>query len=181
MKILYIDACVRDCSRTRELAEHLLSRLSGDITRLMLDGADIRSIDAADITARDCGAEYTKIYARQFAEADIIVMAAPYWDMSFPALLKEYIENICVSEATFRYENDRPVGLCKAKGLYYVTTAGGPFVPDFGYNYVAALANSFFGITYTRCFVADRLDMYGNDTEAILWAAKKEIDEAKLI
>ena len=180
MKILYIDACVRDCSRTRELAEHLLSRLSGIATKLELNGADIHSIDAVDLAARELGAEYCKKYALQFAEADIIVMAAPYWDMSFPALLKEYIENICVSDVTFRYDKGRPVGMCKAKQLYYVTTAGGPFMPDFGYNYIAALAKNFFGIPETRCFAAQGLDIFGNDTIAILDAAKKEIDEAML-
>lgn len=177
MKILYIDACVRDCSRTRELTEHLLSRMSGIVTRLELNGADIHSIAAIDLIARDMGALYCRKYAEQFAEADMIVMSAPYWDMSFPALLKEYIENICVSDVTFRYENDRPVGLCKAKKLYYVTTAGGPFIPDFGYNYIEALAKNFFGIPYTRCFSAEGLDIDGADTEAILSAAKKEIDD----
>ena len=58
MKILYIDACVRDCSRTRELADHLLSRLSGIATKLELNGADIHSIDAVDLAARDLGAVY---------------------------------------------------------------------------------------------------------------------------
>lgn len=180
MKILFIDACVRDCSRTRELAEHLLSRLSGVATKLELNGADIHSIDAVDLAARDLGAPYCKKHAEQFADADIILIAAPYWDMSFPALLKEYIENICVSGVTFRYENDRPVGLCKAKKLYYVTTAGGPFVPDFGYNYVAALARNFFGIPETRCFSAEGLDIYGNNPEAILSEVKREIDREAL-
>ena len=31
---------------------------------------------------------------RTIANADKIVIAAPFWDMSFPSLLKVYIENI---------------------------------------------------------------------------------------
>ena len=31
-------------------------------------------------------------YARQFAEADEIVIAAPFWDLSFPGILKAYME-----------------------------------------------------------------------------------------
>lgn len=176
MKILYINACVRENSRTRELAEHLLNRLSGNISKLELDCEEIYALDGYSLADRESGYGVT-VYAEQFAEADSVVIAAPYWDMSFPALLKEYIENICVSGVTFRYENDRPVGLCKAKKLYYVTTAGGPFIPDFGYNYIEALAKSFFGIPYTRCFCAEGLDIDGTDTEAILEAAKKEIDD----
>ena len=47
-------------------------------------------------------------YAKQFAEADTIVVAAPYWDMAFPALLKIYPEQITVCGITFRYENCMP-------------------------------------------------------------------------
>lgn len=176
MKILYINACVRECSRTKELAENLLKKLSGDITEIELGKADIHSLKRDSLDERERGVNTYQKRAKQFAEADVIVIAAPYWDMSFPAVLKEYIENICVNAVTFRYENDRPVGMCKAKSLYYVTTSGGPFVPDFGYNYIEALAKNFFGIPYTRCFCAEGLDIYGADVEAIISAAKKEID-----
>ncbi len=176
MKVLYINACVRKCSRTRVLAEHLLSKLSGTITEIELGCADIHSLNGKSLDERDSGAHKYMQRAEQFAEADVIVIAAPYWDMSFPALLKEYIENVCVSGVTFRYENDRPIGMCKAKALYYVTTSGGPFIPDFGYNYIEALAKSFFGIQKTRCFCAQGLDIFDADIETIILAAKKEID-----
>ena len=41
---------------------------------------------------------------------------------------------------TFQYSTEGlPVGLCKAKKLYYITTAGGNYVPDeFGFGYVDA-------------------------------------------
>ena len=35
--------------------------------------------------------------ASQFQQADEIVIAAPYWDLSFPAILKLYLENIYVT------------------------------------------------------------------------------------
>lgn len=176
MNILYINACVRECSRTRMLAEHLLNRFSGEITEIELGRKGIHSLDCDSLKARERGDKALNKYAEQFAVSDVIVIAAPYWDMSFPAILKEYIENICVSGITFRYENDRPVGMCRAKKLYYVTTAGGPFAPDFGYNYIESLAKSFYGIPYTRCFFAEGLDILGADTSAILSAVKKEID-----
>ena len=42
-------------------------------------------------------------YAKQFAGADTIVIAAPFWDLSFPAILKTYIENIYVTGIVSRY------------------------------------------------------------------------------
>ena len=34
--------------------------------------------------------------AKQFAEADEVIIAAPFWDLSFPAALKQYFEQINV-------------------------------------------------------------------------------------
>ena len=108
--------------------------------------------------------------ARQFAAADTIVIAAPHWDLSFPAALKQYVEQINVRGITFEYTPEGvPVGLCKARKLYYVTTAGGNFVPqDFGYGYIKALAESFYGIKDVELISATGLDIWGADAEAIV-------------
>ena len=86
--------------------------------------------------------------AKRFANADTIVIAAPFWDLSFPAVLKIYFENITVSGVTFEYsEKGRPLGKCRAKKLYYITTSGGYIGNNnFGFDYVKALAENFFGI-----------------------------------
>ena len=49
---------------------------------------------------------------------------------------------------TFKYSPEGiPIGLCKAKKLIYVTTAGGPIISDeLGFGYVKALAENFYGI-----------------------------------
>ena len=44
--------------------------------------------------------------ARQFAEADVIVIAAPYWDLSCPAMLKQYLEQVNVVGITFKYSEE---------------------------------------------------------------------------
>lgn len=43
-------------------------------------------------------------YAHQFAESDTVVIAAPYWDLSFPAVLKAYLEAVSVCGITFKYD-----------------------------------------------------------------------------
>ena len=101
--------------------------------------------------------------------ADAVVVAAPYWDLSFPAQLKIYIENIYATGIVTRYGADgRPEGMCRAEELIYVTTSGGPFDGRFGYGYVKALAEDYFGIPATRLLLAEGLDIQGNDPEAIL-------------
>ncbi len=96
-------------------------------------------------------------------------IAAPYWDLSFPAILKQYLEHVCVVGLTFCYENDLPKGLCRAKKLYYVTTAGGRIVSEeYGFGYVKALANNFFGIHDCRLIKAENLDMFDSDADLIM-------------
>lgn len=80
---------------------------------------------------------------------------------------------------TFRYtEEGIPVGLCKAERIYYVTTAGGYYVPaDFGFGYVKALAENYYGIHDVRLIEASGLDIYGADVDAILTSAEENISE----
>ncbi len=183
--ILYIDACVRDGSRTRRLAHHLLDGLDGAICPVRLSEIDFpvtdqRFLDQRDarIRAEEWGHPMFSL-ARQFALADEIVVAAPFWDLSFPASLKQYFEQINVLGVTFAYTPEGvPVGLCRAKRLYYVTTAGGPIASaEYGFGYVRTLAETFYGIPEIRLIRAEGLDVWGADTEEILRRAERTIDE----
>ena len=113
--------------------------------------------------------------AKDFAAAETIVIAAPYWDLSFPASLKCYIEAISVIGLTFAYNDaGQPYGLCKAKKLIYVTTAGGPiFNEAAGFGYIKSLAQNFYGIRNVSCVKVENLDMIGTDAESILREAEK--------
>lgn len=179
--ILFLDACVRPNSRTRELAQVVLENLQGDVQKIDLYEENLPPLDLQTMKKRDdaarCGEYEDPVFAQalQFAQADIIVIAAPYWDLMFPAVLKTYLERITVSGITFRYtEEGRPEGLCRAKKLYYVTTAGGYLgEQSFGFAYVQALANGFYGIDDVRCISAQGLDIAGNDARTILEEAKQ--------
>jgi len=66
-------------------------------------------------------------YARQFAQADRFIIAAPMWNLGFPAILKAYIEYISVPGITFSITAGRPVGLLEGKGkkAVHITARGG--------------------------------------------------------
>ena len=183
--ILFIDACVRPESRTRYLAEEVLRKLDGKVTRLDLYKEDLRPLDLDTLSRRNelsaAGNFEDPVfrYAKQFAAAEKIVMAAPYWDLSFPSILKVYMEHISVVGITFRYdENGIPRGLCSADSLIYLVTAGGPIYQNLGYEYVKAVCEVFYGISPIRCFSAEDLDVIGADTERILGEAVQKIREA---
>ena len=181
--ILLINACVREESRTKRLAECLLEDTREPIERIDLekipfpvtDGAFLKKRDALIAEGKTDDALFT--LARQFASADRIVIAAPYWDLSFPASLKQYFEQINVTGITFAYTEDGvPYGLCRAERLDYVTTAGGQNVPfQFGYEYARALAQGFYGIEDVRLWQAQGLDLFGADAEGILSSAMETV------
>ena len=62
--------------------------------------------------------------ARQFRAADRIVVAAPFWDLSFPAAVRTYIEYISANGLTYHYEADGCHGDCRAERLVYLTSGG---------------------------------------------------------
>ena len=167
MKILFVNACVRKESRTLLLANELLAGTYGEIDEIHLPTLGLTPLTEHRITSRLTDQNEQK-YARQFANADIIVIAAPLWDLSFPAILKVYVENITIPGITFKYTEQGIVGLCKAKTIYYVSTAGGVDYPDFGFNYIKALSNMLFGIKEVVRFSAEGLDVWGNNIEEIL-------------
>ena len=175
MKILFINACVRKESRTFILATELLSGMNGSIEELNLIDLDLKPLTEENIITRTSDINEQK-YAKQFSEADVIVIAAPMWDLSFPASLKLYLENINIAGVTFKYTETGIKSLCKAKKLYYISTAGGMFVKDYGYEYIKSLANIFYGITDVKLFYAEGLDQWGNDVEEILKKALIEIE-----
>ena len=182
--VLFINACVRPQSRTLSLAKKVLQKISDDYETLNLLDENVKPLDYNAYSKREekiLNSDFSDAvfrFAQQFRKADEIVIAAPYWDMSFPAILKCYLESICIKGLTFRYnENGIPEGLCKAKRLIYVTTAGG-YIPDnnFGYDYIKTISSVFFGIKNTVCIKAEGLDILGADTKNIIKTAENDID-----
>ena len=182
-EVLFVNACVRgERSRTLKLA------------RRFLDAYRAKHPDAA-ITERDLCADrlqpqYPEILAErdalwnagkldqpmfapawQFARADKIVLAAPFWDLSFPAILKIYLERISVTDITFGYdEQGAMVGLCRASKLLLITTRGGNYAGtslEMGTPTLKALC-AMYGIPKFQCLAAEGLDDVRNDKEAIL-------------
>lgn len=182
--ILLVNACVREESRTLRLAKRVLGHLEGAVTEIDLEREALRPLTGETLAQRDAslqsGAADAPMLrcARAFAAADEIVVAAPYWDLSFPAAVKTFFEHVTVTGVTFSYGPDgRPVGHCRAKRLIYVMTAGGPVLPpNHGFAYVRDLASMFYGIPETVLFSAEGLDVDGADVEGILRAAEGRIE-----
>lgn len=180
--LLYVNACVRRdvASRTNRLAQaYLRLRLENqpcNVNTVVLEDVGMAPLLGQGLAEREeaiqkrdfSGASFE--LARAFAAADEVVIAAPYWDMSFPALLKLYIEQLCVNQLTFCYgETGKPQGLVNVKKVAYITTSGGYIGnANFGFDYLKGVFSTLFGITDISFFSAEGLDVYGNNPEQIL-------------
>lgn len=189
--LLFINACVRgEHSRTLKLA------------RRFLEGYQKAHPDTV-ITQRDLCAQrlqpqYPEVLAerdelwaagrldqpmfepaRQFAAADKIVVAAPFWDLCFPAVLKIYLERISVTDVTFGYDDrGAMVGLCRASKLLYVVTRGGNYAGtelEMGTPMLRALC-TMYGIPELITLAAEGLDDVRQDKQALLDAAMLRAD-----
>ncbi len=190
MGLLCIDACARErsVSRTWQLADAFLQEYArafphSPITVLRLAEEKLTPFLHEDVLYReslidrgDFGHPMFR-WAREFAAADHIAVAAPYWDLSFPAILKVYIENIFVRNLTFQYTVEgEPRGLCRGKRLLYVTTAGSPIGgDDWGFGYIRA-AVRLLGVKEFDRVSAEGIDIKGRDVQAIM---EKAIDQAR--
>ena len=162
----------------------MLAHLDGEVTEINLDRENLRPLDAQTLAQREAilrsGALDAPMlrFAHAYAAADEIVIAAPYWDLSFPAAVKTFLEHITVTGVTFSYGADgRPIGHCRAKRLFYVMTAGGPILPpNHGFAYVRDLAAMFYGIPEAVLFSAEMLDVIGTDAEERIRDAQRSID-----
>lgn len=127
-KLIFIDSCMREESRTKRIATPIIVELSKryEVERIALEGASYPAVDSKTLQDRNNGIvpEHFVDLAKKVAAADRIVIAAPFWDMSFPAILKLFIENLSLFGVTFNTDDKTCYGLCRCQKLLYITTRG---------------------------------------------------------
>lgn len=127
-KIFYVDACLRTGSNTKKIADAIIAKLSEryDIETVRLSEHTFPVVNNDILNDRANGIvpdEYVAM-AKKLADADRLVIAAPFWDMSFPGALKVFLENMSLFNVTFGSNEKECYGLCKAEKVLYITTRG---------------------------------------------------------
>ena len=183
--LLYVDCCIRrEQSRTRKLAESFLGNLPKGwrVEKVVLMDEPLLPLMEGGFAQRDELLQRGDFshrrfdYAWQFQRADAILIAAPFYDLSIPALLKVYIENVSVDGITFECDQNGLRGACRATSMTFLTSRGGFYdgsPEEMGSRYMEALC-AFFGTGVYRCVAADGVDMDPAKTPAILAKACKE-------
>lgn len=173
-KVLIIDSCIRKSeSRTKKILDSYVNVLKNS-NSFCFEYIDINDLDVVPLNNYLLNKSSELLmdlknnssffkYALQFYNADYIIVAAPFWDMSIPAKLKTYFENISVAGITFQVNQDGDcIGCCKAKKMIYITTRG-MNIPDDdimeqGGTYLRALSK-FLGINEFEMLSTYGLDM----------------------
>ncbi|OIU71966.1 FMN-dependent NADH-azoreductase [Rossellomorea aquimaris] len=61
----------------------------------------------------------------QFVDADKYVFVTPFWNFSFPPVMKAYIDAVSVAGKTFKYTEHGPIGLLTDKKALHIQARGG--------------------------------------------------------
>lgn len=165
IKILEINTAARyEGSVSRDLVADLVNALedrfgSADIKRRDL-AKGLPFIDEEWVTANTMPEEERSEHHRrtlahsdelvaELQDADVLVIGAPIYNFSVPAVLKAWIDMVARARLTFRYTETGPEGLLTGKKAYVIVPSGGVPVGsevDFATPYLRH-ALAFIGIT----------------------------------
>lgn len=162
-RILQVDSSGRlQGSVTRELTEKITSKLANSnsevVKRDLSNGLPFVNeqwiganfTDANQRTEEQIQAlKISNQLIEELQSADFIVIGAPIYNFSIPAVLKAWIDMIARAKVTFEYTDKGPVGLLKNKQAYVAIASGGVPVGsamDFSSSYLKHVLG-FIGVT----------------------------------
>lgn len=202
-KLLYITANPKGLEKSKglQIGEAFLQsfqqeRPEVEITKMDLFQLDMAQMDADLVFARGklagygytmdqlSDAERAKILkmhalANEFIEYDYYVFVSPMWNLSSPAVLKAFLDNLFVSGKTFHHTPNGPRGLLNGKIAIHIHTRGGQYTDtpmqalESGDRYLK-IALNFLGIEVMETVIAEGLDLYPQKIPEIVAKAKEK-------
>lgn len=184
MKVLFVDSCMKNGeeSRTKILCNRFLEELKKNHPDWEYETIVLKDLHLQPFYMDRVQRRYDLInaqdyddtmfdLARQYAEADRIVIGAPYWDLAFPSVLKMYIEHIFVGGLTYKGTENGLQGLAKGEKTLFIQTAGGYIGEnDPGKEYLKYVMQTL-GVKGFDSVLVGFLDVVGANVEEILGEA----------
>ncbi len=180
--VLFINGCIRgEHSRTQKIADTYIAELKKqggvNVIERNLNETEVCYLTTSSFDKATGKQKHTDDrLAKEFALADEIVFAAPFWEFLFPAVVSCYFETISLVGVTFTYTERGSKGLCNASSFKYIYTAGNYLSEDdkLSEKYLKHFA-AFFGITDFSSIYVDGLDINVNDAEKFVDKACQDI------
>ncbi len=190
--LLYIKANPKSDqeSRTFQISEHFIQTYRTLHSEDNVVTLDLYRENVKPLTGEEAGLTHAPKtsdhpflkYARQFNQAEKIVIAAPLWNLGVPSILKAYLDYVMIVGINFRYTEAGPEGLCAGKKALHITSRGGVYTEEPYSQYEMAdrylrTILGFLGIADVRTIAAEGLDIKGADVKALVEQAKKRAEE----
>jgi FMN-dependent NADH-azoreductase len=193
MTILKIDSSARlQGSNSRTISHYLSEKLVAQLNSKVVDrdlvkqplplisATDLMDLHASNESASASFQQHLTLsntLIQELMDADTLVLAAPIYNFSVPAVLKQWVDYVCRAGITFKYGNTGPEGLTNIKRAFVITSSGGVPVGspmDFASGYLEQICH-FLGVQEVI-----HIDASGSkgDPETIINDAKKQIDQA---
>lgn len=120
----------------------------------------------------------------QFVAANVYVIAAPMWSLSFPAPLKEYIDCIVQDEKTIKFVEQKPQGMLNDidRSVVYIQSSGGHIpwmlkpIMNKGLNYIESIMK-FIGIKKFEELLVDGTGTTEEERTKAIDTATRSIDD----
>lgn len=103
----------------RDLMQTDLPYLTGEI----FNGLRSEATTPAQVAA----VSLSNTLIEEIKNADAIILTAPMYNFTIPAILKSYFDYIVRAGVTFKYTETGPVGLLQDKPVYIISTRGGKY------------------------------------------------------
>ncbi|WP_043932138.1 FMN-dependent NADH-azoreductase [Bacillus sp. EB01] len=188
-KLLYITANPKGIEKSKglKIGEAFLETFSAEspdteVRRIDLFDFDMAWMDAELVSARGKLAGYgfkmdeledgerAKIQkmhslANEFVQYDYYVFVTPLWNLSSPAVLKNFIDNLFISGKTFAHTPNGPKGLLNGKTAIHIQTRGGIYTGtpmeelESGDRYLK-IALRFLGIDLIDSVITEGFDVF---------------------
>lgn len=203
-KVLYVKCNARglESSRSLVVSEYFLEQYKEnnpdvEVEELDIFDTDIPRLDKEVFAARETlqgGGEFSQLSSSQqgklakmnelidqFMAADRYIFSFPMWNLSCPADVKNYIDNVTIVGKTFHYTPQGAVGLLndKDRKAVVISSYGGFHAgkqDDFCIPYVENLLK-FLGIEDVKTIVAQGVDALPDQVNNVLEKAKSEAQE----
>lgn len=206
-KLLYITANPKGLEKSKgmQIGEAFIQAFHEEnphveINRIDLFHSDFPHMDADLVSARAklAGYGYTmeqleeaervkiqkmRAVADDFSSHDYFVFVSPMWNLSAPAVLKEYLDNLFVAGKTFMHTPTGPQGLLTGKRAIHIQTRGGQHTGtptealESGDRYLK-IALNFLGIETVESIIAEGFDLYPQKWSEMIAAAKEKAASA---
>lgn len=123
MNLIFVNGCIREKdSRTLKIALEILKDKEHE--EIDLNQLDLLPYNYANNPVmHPIEPRFVEI-SDKIANSDGVIIAAPFWDMSFPSLLKVFLEKLSLNNIMFRDNGETCLGIAKCPFMFYVTTRG---------------------------------------------------------